>query len=376
MPQSTKHTSPTEYASSPSPSIGRSFRIVIYLYLVVHWPCRIRISLLPVLKGGPNVKLYRKLLFTFVIAAIVGFFIHLLLFFINIGIPMEKERYLNEWLLQKDTYAHSCKGRKIMFISGSNTLFGVDTQQIETTLEIPTVNYGTHAALRYYNLERGKKHLHSGDIVVLPLEYPYYIWHHDMFETEMGSYLLGYDPAEIEKLTLLDKLKFIAQQSTKDLVKFTCQRMLPPPKTEGAYSSQYLNTNGDMTNNHMDKKLTDSALQSKISNTVFSEQPLTTDAKEELSSFIAYCHDNDITIYAAWPNYLWRDKEFTDKDLEGVHAIEDFYHSQNIEILGNYTDCLYDADLFYDSTYHLNEEGKRIHTDYLINLLKDKLPQQ
>lgn len=289
---------------------------------------------------------------------------------------MEQERYLDEWLYKKDTYANSISGEKIMFISGSNTLFGVDTERIEKTLDTPTVNYGVHAGLSYYNLDRAKKHLKTGDIVILPLEYSYYTWHHDIFEKAFSTYLIGYASTEIKKLTISDKLKFIAQQSTKDLVKFTYHRIIPPPRTEGAYSSHYLNTNGDMTNNHMDKKLTDNALQSKISNTVFSEQPLTTDAKEELSSFIAYCHDNDITIYAAWPNYLWRDKEFTDKDLEGVHAIEDFYHSQNIEILGNYTDCLYDADLFYDTTYHLNEEGKRIHTDYLINLLKDKLPQQ
>ncbi|MBQ1417510.1 MAG: hypothetical protein IIY91_09450, partial [Selenomonas sp.] len=82
---------------------------------------------------------------------------------------------------------------------------------------------------------------------------------------------------------------------------------------------------------------------------------------------------NGIKVYATWPNYLWKEKEFTGKDLDGIHAIEKFYHEHDVEILGNYTDCLYDAELFYDTIYHLNEEGKRIHTDYLIELLKEKL---
>ena len=296
-----------------------------------------------------------------------------MLFWANFGVPMEQERYLNEWLVKKDAYANSCTGRKIMFISGSNTLFGVDANLIEKSLGICTVNYGTHAALRFYNLERGKKHLRAGDIVILPLEYQFYTWNHDEFDSELGSYLLGYDKSEIEKFSVIDKLKFIVQQNTKDLAKFAYQRIRQPAKNEGEYSSQYLNINGDMTNNHVDKKLPDSALQSKIGNTVFDSQPVSVDAENELTSFINYCQKNNITVYAAWPNFLWRNNEFTGNDLEGIRSIEAFYKSQNVEILGNYDDCLYDVDLFYDTSYHLNEKGKRIHTEYLIQLLKEKL---
>ena len=283
---------------------------------------------------------------------------------------------MDEWLAKKDAYASSISGRKIMFISGSNTLFGVDTQQIEKALGIPTVNYGTHASLYYYTLHRAQKHLHNGDIVILPLEYPYYDWHHDAFDPELSAYLLGYAPAEITKLHLSDKLKFIAQLHTKDLAKFAYQRIIPPAPKKSTYSSQYLNTNGDMTNNHIENRLSDSALMAKISHPVFKEPPLTADAKAELIDFINYCQANNITVYATWPNFLWPTKEFNGADLDGIHSIEEFYHEHNVEILGKYTDCLYDVNLFYDTPYHLNEEGKRIHTNYLINLLKNKLPKQ
>ena len=169
-------------------------------------------------------------------------------------------------------------------------------------------------------------------------------------------------------------LKFTAQQNTIDLAKFAFHRIVPPIKIESGYSSQYLNTNGDMTNNHIEKSYAPSSLKAKIGKEVFKEPPITVDAKSQLTDFINYCQQSNIIIYAAWPNYLWKEKEFSGKDLDGIHAIESFYRDHNVEILGNYNDCLYDAELFYDTIYHLNEEGKRIHTDYLIQLLKEKLP--
>ncbi len=286
---------------------------------------------------------------------------------------MEQERYLHEWLAKKDAYASSITGRKIIFISGSNTLFGVDTQRIEKTLGIPTVNYGTHASLLYYNLKRAQKHLKSGDVAILPLEYPYYEWHHDVFDKELAYYWLGYDYAEIKNLSLFEQIKFIAQLNTKDLAKFALQRLIPPTPTEGEYSSQYLNKNGDMTNNFTEKKRSNKALQNTLDQHAFNELPLTADTITVLGSFIDYCQTNNITVYATWPTYLWRTEEFSGTDLRAIQAIEDFYHAHNVEILGIYTDCLYDVNLFYDTRYHLNDEGKRLHTDYLINLLAPKL---
>ncbi|WP_033169493.1 hypothetical protein [Selenomonas sp. ND2010] len=315
---------------------------------------------------------YRKYLLIFTVSVLAGLLFHGLLFWVNFGVPMEQERYMHEWLAKKDVYASSIQGKKIVFISGSNTLLGVDTERIEQELGIPTVNYSANATMRFYTLERAKKHLKSNDIVILPLEFPYYTWHHDVFEPEEAFYYLGYDPSIIQALSFYDKLKFISQLNTKDLLKFTYQRIRPPARVEGAYSSQYLNKNGDMTNNYKMNRLSNSALRSKINKVVFDDTPLSNDAQQKLKQFITYCHNNNITVYASWPNYLWNKSEFSETDLAGIRSIEEFYCSQGVEVLGSYTDCLYDIDMFYDTNYHLNDEGKRIHTDYIIDMLKRK----
>lgn len=322
-------------------------------------------------------KFYRNYLAIFICTILAGLTIHILLFYINLGVPISSQKHHHGWYQVKNTYASSIKQPKLIFISGSNSLFGVDTERIERELHIPTVNYGVAASLNLYTIHRVRQYLKKGDIVILPLEYRFYEVSHTAFESNYVQYILGYDPDFFRAMPLNSKISFITQLTPRELLKATYQQIYPPRLSEkDNYSSKYLNSNGDMTNNHIEEMTPASILRNRISPTVFKSAPLTTDAQQELKDFLMYCQDNGIKVYAAWPNYLWKNKEFAGKDLEGIHAIENFYHSLNIEILGHYTDCLYDADLFYDSEYHLNEEGKRLHTDYLINLLKNKLPQQ
>lgn len=319
-------------------------------------------------------KFYRKYLVIFICAILAGLSLHILLFYINLGVPISSQKHHHGWYQVKNTYVSSINQPKLIFVSGSNSLFGVDTERIESELHIPTVNYGVAASLNLYTIHQVRQYLKKGDIVILPLEYRFYELSHTAFESNYVQYILGYAPDVFHAMPLDSKINFITQLTPRELLKATYQQLYPPkaPEKDG-YDSKYLNSNGDMTNNHIEEMTPADTLRNKISPTVFKSPPVTTDAQQELENFLMYCQGNGIKVYAAWPNYLWKEKEFTGKDLDGIHAIEKFYHEHDVEILGNYTDCLYDAEMFYDTEYHLNEEGKRIHTDYLIELLKEKL---
>ena len=182
-------------------------------------------------------KFYRKYLLIFVAALITGFIFHLALFYFNLGTPNTQEKYLNEWFEKKDAYAGSINGKKLFFISGSNTLFGVDTEKIEQSLHISTVNYGTHAGVEYYTLHRAKKYIHSGDIVILPLEYSFYIYHNNNIKKEYALYILGYDKAFFSNLTLYQKFIFISQTDTIDLLKLAVRKYFPKAPNDSAYDT-------------------------------------------------------------------------------------------------------------------------------------------
>ena len=322
-------------------------------------------------------KLYRKYLVVFTVAMLLGLIVQPLLFYINLGVPNKAAYNVNNWFQIKDEYAGSIDSPKIVFISGSNTLFGVDTEKIENELGIPTVNYGVHAGFKFYILQRAKHHLHKRDVVVLPLEYGFYDYSDTEWGEEHALHVMGYDHAYFEAMPVTNKISCIQAIKIQDLIKLTFMRKGPlAPDENNHYSGKYLNVNGDMTYNPLDERLSEKELNSRIGKHVFRVKPLSKDAKKELSNFINYCHQNEVIVYAAWPNYLWKEKVFSGSDLDGINAIESFYREHNVEIIGSYTDCLYDAKLFYDTTDHLNEEGKRIHTDYLIRLLKEKLNQR
>ena len=93
----------------------------------------------------------------------------------------------------KDKYADSIKTKKIVFSSGSNTLYGLNTIEIEKNIGIKSVNLAIHAGLQTdYILYRTKKVLKPGDIVVLPFEYQMLTWNGEDDDTRT-DYILTHD---------------------------------------------------------------------------------------------------------------------------------------------------------------------------------------
>ena len=140
------------------------------------------------------------------------------------------------------------------------------------------------------------------------------------------------------------------------------------------YSSKYLNYNGDITSNKENDKKTDVKLMQCVKENVFTEEEVPCkEFKTNMQKFIEYCNRHNIKIYATWPAYLYDKTEFLSGDLEKINNIKEYYNSKNIKMLGNYYDSIYDVSLFYNSNYHLNEKGKEIRTEYLINLIKEEI---
>src|SRR4051812_38842959 len=68
----------------------------------------------------------------------------------SLGLPLTfGDRTIIAWYQIKNDAAYhaSGSGRKILIAGGSNALYGVDAAQIAEETGMPTVNFGTHAAL-------------------------------------------------------------------------------------------------------------------------------------------------------------------------------------------------------------------------------------
>lgn len=312
----------------------------------------------------------------FLIALIVTVVISVVVLFplsfkASLGSHDEDERYLYEWYSYKANDAKKINEPKLVIFGGSNVLFGVDTKRMQKELNYPVLNAGVHAAMHEYNFYWAESILKDGDTVIMPLEYVFY--QTNGYYKDYLTYIRSYAPEYLDTFTTKQKLKFMYKCAATDLLKDDIQQVVTFPQINSGYSGKYLNANGDMTNNKKKDRLSDKDLEDMIASTPFVQSVIpSVESQNEIQSFVSYCKDHNIKIYAAWPSFLYSSKSFNKTDEQKIQNIIDFYNSMDVKVLGNYKDELYDLDDFYDTTYHLNDEGKEKRTDHLLELIKEE----
>lgn len=289
----------------------------------------------------------------------------------SLGSHDEEERYLHDWYSLKEKDAEEIPGNKLVIFGGSNVLFGVDTQRMQKELNYPVLNAGVHAAMHEYNYYWVEHLLKDGDTVIMPLEYVFY--QTNGYYKEYLSYIRSYAPEYLDTFSTKQKLKFMYKCSATDLVNDDLQQVVSFPEINSGYSGKYLNANGDMTNNKKKDRLSDKDLEDMIASTPFVQAEIPSiESQNEIKAFVSYCKEHNIKLYAAWPSFLYSSKSFNATDEKKIQNIIDFYNFMDVKVLGSYKDELYDLDDFYDTTYHLNDEGKKKRTDHLLELIKEE----
>ena len=86
------------------------------------------------------------------------------------------EYWIQDMYNLKDLYfRRSISGKKIIIISGSNSLFGVNSNIVSMKTKTQVLNLAVHAGLPLkFLVQKTLSYVSPGDLVVLPLEYVYY----------------------------------------------------------------------------------------------------------------------------------------------------------------------------------------------------------
>lgn len=290
-----------------------------------------------------------------------------LLFLTNFGGLTHREKYLDEWIGYKKAVSSDIESPKIVLLSGSNTLFGIDAESMEQDLGIPVVNMGLHAGLGEYIFAVCKPLLQPGDVVILPLEYNYYQL--KGLSGEGLVYVTNYDTAYFRGLPYTEQLKLLYNYDCRDMGLALLDRLRNKRSEESnIYSVKNFDTRGDIRSNVVEES---NMKQPSSYKQVFLEDDVPNEKSASvICDFLNWCHLHDVKVYAAWPSYLCYDGDFNDRDKACIEQIERFWHSEDVEILGNFKDNLYSADLFFDTSYHLNDTGRKIRTRRLLEDLR------
>lgn len=296
--------------------------------------------------------------------------------------PTESSRWTYESYRKKNAYAAdvSLQGRKLVLIAGSSGLFGVNMQTIEAQTGTPAVNFGVHAGLRLpYMLEQARKVLQAGDIAIIAVEYELFMPEPIPNEV-LVDYVFARDPAYLSRQDLLDRIRFFGAISAKRLQEGWAAKQQPPAALPSGYQSVTLNRNGDET-----KKVLDPNQPGLLANhaAALKEVPAWSAMLKGIPAdsprwslfreFVEWCHERRIRVLVTYPGLAYFTAYETPLAQATLRQMAEYYQTLGVPVLGAPRDFFYDRRYLYDSIYHLNAEGARLHTEKMLTALQPYL---
>jgi hypothetical protein len=288
-------------------------------------------------------------------------------YFIGKGIIRYGEsQMIHKWIEQKKQASEqlSKNGSKIVILSGSNTLYGVNAVEIGKKTGDQVLNYGIHGGLAAYIFYDAKRILKKGDTVFIPLEYCYYSDDYEInnLQTTLVEYTIGYDNSYYRQLPIKSKLKILAY-----LIRFDSLTALGK-NVENQFE---LSSRGDIIDEvamGLDKDYAKSAKPMEIR-----VEKLSSRYKEwELYKFIQWCKEEKIQIYAFAPN-VYHKKIATKEEQESLNEIRKFYDLAGVKFIGKFEDGFFDLKYMYNTEYHLNKKGQDIRSNYFIQKIRNDI---
>jgi len=258
---------------------------------------------------------------------------------------------------------------KILICGGSSSSYGINSFALGKELNLPVVNTSLAMSLgSHFHLNMTKDYLKKGDVIVYIPEYEFY------YGNEKGDDFLYttafYDPFIIKDFSDEQQMKVVQESIRLSLEFFSgyVRRSFSDDKQDNLqYRRESYNDIGD---NISLVKVQNSRISPQIKNRYQKLKSSIISSKfiDFLSTFNKECKNKGVKLVLAFPPL--EKSQFDNRFLSDINTIK---KGTDLEFIGSPEDYLYDSELFYDSSYHLNGKGREIRSRKLINELKTRL---
>ncbi|MDD3414992.1 MAG: hypothetical protein PHY47_13450 [Lachnospiraceae bacterium] len=278
-------------------------------------------------------------------------------------------------LFSKETHMMSYKDKlerlseleekKAVFVGGSATHFGISAEKFEQSTGIQSVNMGLHASISMDTyLSTVIPFLKEGDLLFITPEYDYYCTEWIKTDSQNTEFAVYYNDQ-------LCKYAFSSTDAVPNLL-YTgwnqwsniCKQIISLKlygKTTEAYSRNGSNKWGDYTmNNH----------PSEISSSYSTLKGINDESMKKLQSYINEIKNNGIQVYVLFPPYLDSAYEVNKVTINEVYKS---LENANVDLLFEPGETKYDSSQFFDTVYHLNDNGRNRYTQLLIEKFNNKM---
>lgn len=305
--------------------------------------------------------------------------------FIYVFKMQEGKQVVGEWWLVntyqfKGMAADSIKSKKIIVLSGSNSLFSINADTITSKTGFPVVNLATHAGLDLnYHFYILKKHMKKGDIVVMPLEYEYYTSSGkstDWFVNNMTGW--GHD--YVSSLPAYDYINFLMNVTPKRIlegfsatdkgyiepISSVYEKFKTADGSYNGYSYKSMDKFGDI--NYITNEKTVFENIEKGSFDYSSNISAISDySANKLKSIKSFVEGNGGTFVLTWPVTMRNPLFDTDisSTINNLARLKSLLHDRGLEIKCSPSASNLGRKFFMDSAYHTNGYGALIRSTFL-----------
>ncbi len=284
-------------------------------------------------------------------------------------------------IIDKDSLIVNTPSPRIIFAGASNLAFGLDSKMIEKEFGIPVINMGLHGNFGLsFILNNVKANIRKGDIIILSIEYYLDELYYKDVDYIAHIYPKAEDYIDRDGDYYSQKAKYYVSEAQAGKQKYFNQFFDKVLKIKEAkvfvsdklhsydtliYSRKAFNSNGDVVS-HLGRKYPDD-LRGR---TPIEAKDYSASIKK-LNDFAQYAREHGAKVYFTYASYP---KSEFDKNLPSIKEFEkQLIDDMEIDIITTPEEMAFSDELFFDTVYHLNEAGRKLRTEKLIEKMRQSL---
>ena len=256
---------------------------------------------------------------------------------------------------------------KIILVGGSNLPFGVNSKKISEHFNMPVVDMGLHGSigLKYMGNEV-KPYISEGDIVVMVPEYEQFYDKKGSLNGDISLLYLVYDfyPEGRQYVGWEQWMKLtplFPQYASYKYRNFTNSKLMsllnkPDMKFDSIYNQHVFDEYGD-ANSH-------SHLSPRHFEPHRSDAGINQSTIDYLNNFYEFVKEKKAQMYYSYPSLEERSYDLCIKPIAILE--KELKEQAKFPILNSPVEYRMDNRYFFDTPYHLTEEGEQLRTDKLI----------
>ena len=278
------------------------------------------------------------------------------------SLPAQYTDIYNASILDKYQRLIDIESPKIILVAGSNFAFGINSRMIEKDTNMDVVNLGLHAGIKpQFIMEVSKQNIKNGDIVILGLEYSGYYGGVSDANTLLST-IENY-PYLWKCVNKNDYMMILKQYYSIYGIPKLKKYMNGGGIAEGVYARKSFNEYGDI-----DFPKENNTRNEYSETVIINKDLISREMLDYINNYNKYIVSKGAKLFITYPALDEQVIVSTDEDVQNFSIA--LGNELNAPIISEISNYIMPSKYFYDTDYHLNNEGTDIRTERLINDIK------